>query len=857
MSTVDFGTRSRPHSPYRYVNRSGQASPQSANRSRPSSARYVEERLRSFDFLADDNGNRGRRAMEKVLTEVENSRTYLLRGLILADKSNQTEDKDLLPFDEMDRMVQTFHQELDVIRCMLQVNQDSKIQTLVDKVYNTIKDHLQTLEQNHRAEVNRARQECKAQLRGAVRELLQTHKNYNAYALHQADEQLGEDIRRGEARVEKVANKLRQMEDEEERLRYSIARAYLLLKRKGLLSEAEIAVADEARMRTVDVVDQYQSMLSKRDDEIFWLRGQISELEEFLDEDVSPDSRPRTQTTQHHRTSVSGSTGTLRLGSSRTAMMRSMSTALDTLIEDTSQHSEDGGDQVESDEEDEDELAVVDDLERTYEEKIRMLEEEHMKEVAAAAAEHDRTLHGWEVRLSSLVQLQDQEHVRRVTKRQEELLQLAMQVYKPRSPADKEVTAYSTGLTLQMLLDEEARCKEIEEDENRRREEELRREREEEERAEQEEMLQGHGCMEFAIYMRGRVVSNRFSSEELDLALGSEVTPYSMGQFRGHPTPLRRGTSNRSIENTEHRQSTNSFAKSRSLNLSNDGTSSVTASRVSVSHADNKPATVKEHVGRRSISESRRSSTCPRTPSAGKLALGSTVLRRSTSRAEGPQSQTDPMARVSIWQQSRLLTTDDTEIQGMNVRGQSPPSAHDADHEVSNGIPTMLFPEATNVGQEKTPLQPSNVSNSMVTAAKDTEMELNHNQGIMDKPVIGRSLMSGGTSKQAAGLVTPSISFIPSSPSRDRPSSNPKSSKPQSASPSPSRTGTEEELIDAFNIRPWSATSEGDVLSRLNKARVSHPGIAPYLSKPIRRLASGGSAAARSPPIRTPPRKSQ
>ncbi|KND00301.1 uncharacterized protein SPPG_04627 [Spizellomyces punctatus DAOM BR117] len=842
MSTVEFGTRSRPLSPYRYVNRSGQGSPQNANRSRPSSARYIE----------DDNGNRERRAMEKVLTEVENSRTYLLRGLILADKSNQTEDKDLLPFDEMDRMVQTFHRELDVIRCMLQVNQDSKIQMLVDQVYDTIKDRLQTLEQNHRAEVDRARQDCKAQLKGAVRELLQTHKNYNAYALHQADEQLGDDIRRGEARVEKVASKLRQMEDEEERLRYSIARAYLLLKRKGLLSEAEIAVADEARMRTVDVVDQYQSMLSKRDDEIFWLRGQISELEEFLDEDVSPDSRPRTQTTQHHRTSVSGSTGTLRLGSSRTAMMRSMSTALDTLIEDTSQPSEDGGDQVESDAEDEDELAVVDELERTYEEKIRVLEEEHMKEVAAATAEHDRILHGWEVRLSSLLQLQDQEHVKRVTKRQEELLQLAMQVYKPRPPADKEVTAYTAGLTLQMLLDEEARCKEIEEEENRRRQE----EREEEERAEQEELLQGHGSMEFAIYMRGRAVSNRFSSEELDLALGSELPPYSMGAFRGHPAPLRRGTSNRSIENAEHRHSTNSFAKSRSLNLSNDGISSGTASRVSVSHADSKQATVKGH-GRRTISESRRSSACQRAPSAGKLALGSTVTRRSISRAEVPKSQTDPKARVSIWQQSRLLTTADTEIQGMNVRGQSPSSPHDADHEVSCGTPMMLFPEATNVAQETRPLQPSIVSNSMVTTANDIEMELNHNQGIMDKPVIGRSLMSGGTSTQVAGPVTPSISFIPSSPSRDRPTSNSKSSKPSSASPSPSRSGTEEELIDAISVRPWSATSEGDVLSRLNRARVSHPGSAPYLSKPIRRLASGGSVAARSPPIRTPPRKSQ
>ncbi|KAI9094868.1 hypothetical protein DFS34DRAFT_595378 [Phlyctochytrium arcticum] len=563
-----------------------------------------------------DRSSSGLTTMEKVLNEVENARTYYRQGRIWSDKGNQTEDKELQSFEGMESTAMEFERELRIIKRMLELNQEAQIHQSAQETYLVIKARLHQLEQEHAAQLAKARRECRDQLREAVTLTIRMHKEYNHSKYREAREALQLRIEHEEVRGEKAAKKLRQMSDEEERLRYAITRCNLLLLRKGHLSATEAEATEAARMQTISLVDSYHAQLANQDDEIFRLRAEISELEECLDEDNSGgvESRPRTQGTLGQlRSSLYGppsSAGSTRHSTSRT-FMRSTSVPLDTLLE--RQHGEDLNSQGNESIADEDEqvenaeeLAKIEELEHGFEEKIRLLEDEHEKAVLAAEASHAEVMNRLSTRLYSIERLSDQSHILKITKRQEKLLRLAQHVYKPRPPKDQETTVYLRGLTLQMLLMEEERQRELERVERERQEEEERLRIEEERRLEEEEALHGPGGMEFGRFLGAR------KRDDGDSSGSSLDVTYTHGAFRGMPV-------------RKDLRSDSRTSMARSSSFAKNGARSTRTSSADRANLTGKEDNVK---GTKSRPSSTNKGSPLRPPSAGTLVLGSTIVAR-------------------------------------------------------------------------------------------------------------------------------------------------------------------------------------------------------------------------------------
>lgn len=269
-------------------------------------------------------------------------------------------------------------------------------------------------------------------------------------------------------------------------------------------------MAEQSRLKTVAMVEDYQNMLAQCEEQILQLRGQIMELEEFMDEDVILESRPRTESTHlapNRRRSALGSAST-RLSSSRFSIIPGSMTVLEPLNEDSTALSEvgDEGEHEEplGEEFNEQELAMIEELEQSYEDKISALEESNAQEQATLEAERIQIQNDWNARLTSLLKLHDEFHIKDITQKQTRLLQFALQLYKRRPPVNKEVTAYFHGLTLSMLAEEAKRMKEKEAEEAGR----MKERNEEQETLEAEELHNQYEDMPF--YIAGRNVSKPF-----------------------------------------------------------------------------------------------------------------------------------------------------------------------------------------------------------------------------------------------------------------------------------------------------------------------------------------------------------
>ncbi|KAJ3292852.1 hypothetical protein HK104_004953 [Borealophlyctis nickersoniae] len=451
------------------------------------------------------------------MSDVQNDKTYYFRGSFRADKGNQTDDEELLPFEETVEMCTALREDLDLTTSMLQVNQTAVLKHARAAVYETITTKIKELETQYLKLVRRARKHCRKQLRDAAITVAREHQYYNRYVIDRAGVAREEELEISESKVDKAAKHLRHRQDEEQKLRFTAARLYLLLKKNNLLTGDEGFVVDDEKAKTAEIISQYQSTLQQHDATILWLRARMMELEEMLDEQGV--SRPGTTTraSQPAGSRVSlgpasggdqqsgprltpGSRGAVRRISSAVQPLHATSGPGSNLVMDSVAEDEDGAntpeDMVDPDNDSSEllneldpDLARAEELEQGYEARIAQLVKSNRLEMDALIREKERIAREWEVRLTSLLRLHDEDHVQRVVKRQERLLKLATEVYKPRPPKEAEVQVYLKGLTLRMLQEEEARRQE----ERARKEEEERKAKANEEALEAAEALQGAG----------------------------------------------------------------------------------------------------------------------------------------------------------------------------------------------------------------------------------------------------------------------------------------------------------------------------------------------------------------------------
>ncbi|KAJ3137080.1 hypothetical protein HDU90_002251 [Geranomyces variabilis] len=443
---------------------------------------------------------------------------YTVDGVDVANRALQTSDGEFESFEDVTRICAEFRKELRIVFRMLESNQTRAIRLSTDSLYTTTRARLAALESLHHAQLISARRTCRQQFRTAVRELLRSQREYNSSSVRELEAALEPELRASEAAVRKSEKELRYAVDEEERLAFQNARVGLVMLKKGLFSANEAPAIEALAAKAIDTVVLYQSSLSKLDDEIFNLRGRISELSEHFDEaaeelDVLNNptvrSRPITQggassstrrgSVMSARTGRGGTAGGGGAGSAWDSTVTSTRASSASVAAGTERHTREstapgnrdgagggggggvGGGRSGSgaprggDSEDEAEAAhqqrplspysFLSEEEREkldahrahYEAMVRELHETQAQEHRNATTARLSHLAQWTRQILSLSALGEPPTLRKITARQLALLQLALKHSKPRPCVDTGTTAYSSGLTLVMLAEEQRR----------------------------------------------------------------------------------------------------------------------------------------------------------------------------------------------------------------------------------------------------------------------------------------------------------------------------------------------------------------------------------------------------------------
>ncbi|KAI8907656.1 hypothetical protein DFJ77DRAFT_174182 [Powellomyces hirtus] len=431
-----------------------------------------------------------RKAMAKAFNELnQGTGQYMINGVLVSNRCLQTLDDTMQSFEDVAAICAEFRKELKIVFQMLERNQTRQVRQSTEQRYTSAQSQLAELEASHRALVNDARRECRKQLRAAVLDLIRSQKDYNSTAVRELEERLDPEVRQGEAQVAKAEKELRYLVDEEERLGFQNARISLLMQKKGIFGEKEAPLIEQIVGRTLNLVTNYQTTLARMDDEIFNLRGRISELEENrdeandgLDNSNGGRSRPMTQGGGGGGATRRGSVmsaGTRHGGASRITSTRVSSdagtratsggSARPSTRPDTAEDRERGED-AESEVAEpvnlkpeaflsEEERGILDAHRASYEGRVAELAVQQDSERSKATGQRISMLALWTRRILTLTSLQEAPTLKRITKRQIALLNLALQHSKPRPSVDTGTTVYMRGLTLTMLAEEERREK--------------------------------------------------------------------------------------------------------------------------------------------------------------------------------------------------------------------------------------------------------------------------------------------------------------------------------------------------------------------------------------------------------------
>ncbi|KAJ3158531.1 hypothetical protein HDU86_002756 [Geranomyces michiganensis] len=492
-----------------------------------------------------------RRALVKAFTDLNPGAVaaagtqYVLDGVNVANRALQTSDGEFESFEDVARICAEFRKELRIVFRMLESNQTRAIRESTDSLYTSTRSRLAALESLHHAQVASARRTCRQQFRAAVRELILSQREYNSSSVRELEASLEPELREGEEAVRRSEKELRYAVDEEERLAFQNARVGLVMLKKGLFTANEAPAVEAMAAKAIDTVALYQSSLSKLDDEIFNLRGRISELSEHFDEaaealDVlnSPSVRSRPITQGGGGTTRRGSIlSSARTGRAGTAGGGGGGSACDSAVTSTRASSAASGavgterhtrvntargnragtgagrggsaaaggdseDEADAAEQrplspysflSEEEREKLDAHRSHYEAIVRELHDVQAQELRNATTARLSHLAQWTRQILSLSALGEPPTLRKITKRQLALLQLALRHSKPRPSVDTGTTVYLAGLTI-VMLDEEKRREDIrlaEEEEKRlEREEESRRKAAEKRQREMEEERQ-------------------------------------------------------------------------------------------------------------------------------------------------------------------------------------------------------------------------------------------------------------------------------------------------------------------------------------------------------------------------------
>ncbi|KAJ3247497.1 hypothetical protein HK104_007798, partial [Borealophlyctis nickersoniae] len=177
-----------------------------------------------------------------------------------------------IPFPQPTQEVQDARSHL---RFSLQEDIAATVRTLCDHMSTRV-THLRAA---HERDMARVRRSSRAALADAIARIAYAAKKDREADLARLDQLHQDMLKQQEVRVFELKKESRKTADNISKLRAQIAKAQILLKKHGVTETDAYQIVNDERVRTDDLIDHYQSMVSTREDKIKQLTDDLTKLE--------------------------------------------------------------------------------------------------------------------------------------------------------------------------------------------------------------------------------------------------------------------------------------------------------------------------------------------------------------------------------------------------------------------------------------------------------------------------------------------------------------------------------------------------------------------------------------------------
>ncbi|KAI9207335.1 uncharacterized protein BJ171DRAFT_640204 [Polychytrium aggregatum] len=231
------------------------------------------------------------RVWEELLDEREE---YIRMGRSFIDSATQVDD-DILDLKLVEKMAAKFHEELDITTRMLAVHCNERLKENFRILEQTVRSKLAVLENEHRRKIRSVRKQCHKSLAEGVDKLYSQYQSYNEQQIQSKIKEHASKKKDMDLAIDRANRNLILMEHEMHRLEYAAARAFLLLKKKGVADVALLSKSSEMheKFKVDQITAFYKQIFDGLEYKLHDLRTRKSNIEEILDV-ICPPVKPTT-----------------------------------------------------------------------------------------------------------------------------------------------------------------------------------------------------------------------------------------------------------------------------------------------------------------------------------------------------------------------------------------------------------------------------------------------------------------------------------------------------------------------------------------------------------------------------------
>jgi hypothetical protein len=355
-------------------------------------------------------------------------KVYYSKGKIRSDQDVMT-DEIAADFDQLKTMRKTLLDDYKIVSKISDVKQGKMLESINDQFKHLENKKGQKNSEAFRTVLDDIREQCEDKLWETIQDIAVSHENDNVLILDDMHRRLDTELLPLQEIYQHVKASYDQISMEYEKVKLDALQSYLILKKNNLLPDnMHFKFTNEDETKLIDMLKEYQVAINQKDDTIANLKKQVYRLEH--------------EGQNANRGSISGGRSSLARG--RQSIRPSINASFQEEVDENSARPDIGVTSADPD------YSQADELEKKYLVEIEQLKAHNSRKVQTLKDKLEKVTRDWQIRSRSIANLQINTKLQKILKRQNILLNLATKA-RPRPDCDKEVTAYTSGMTLRQM----------------------------------------------------------------------------------------------------------------------------------------------------------------------------------------------------------------------------------------------------------------------------------------------------------------------------------------------------------------------------------------------------------------------